>query len=460
MCYNARAPGPPARIVVALVILLCAGTAAAAAGAHERACGAAFRVLRHCAAAGSREDVRARCCGLLDAFHHNGCLCPDCPPGASSDATSSQGLLLGAELSPLTDLCGSQLMFQATQLGGREQVEGEDEDDLAADMAGLAAAAQDPQRAQQLVQRAAAAVSARAAALAQEQQVQEEGEEGEEMMDTLEGDYDNLLSDADAAFMLVDPSVARTYAARAAQLAHDVAADVASRLAAGRAVAAEVEGEIQARFEALLAGRGAGSVDASSSSDVGAGAVDGGEGKLPMQQLQEAVASAGAVGDESAVEASEAPAGHGRPALLLARADAVPQTAQQRRADALAAAMEGQQEQHMVLQQAEQEGRDVEKISLDITIDSDNPEAARRLAGSLAALLRSWQAAGSASTQAELAAALESAAAKVAAAASASGALGRAGLQPRQLLLQQVEEAGRHPGKMCACMDAELPADG
>ena len=82
------------------------------------------------------------------------------------------------------------------------------------------------------------------------------------------------------------------------------------------------------------------------------------------------------------------------------------------------------------------------------------------MVGSLAALLKGWQAAGSTRSQAELAVVLEAAAAKVAAAASAGGALGRAGLHPKQLLLQQVEEQGSEP-KTCACMGVELPpADG
>lgn len=78
------------------------------------------------------------------------------------------------------------------------------------------------------------------------------------------------------------------------------------------------------------------------------------------------------------------------------------------------------------------------------------------MVGSLAALLKTWQAAGNARSQAELAVVLESAAAKVAAAAATSGPLGRAGLQPRQLELRQVEEQGSEP-RLCACMDVELP---
>lgn len=92
-------------------------------------------------------------------------------------------------------------------------------------------------------------------------------------------------------------------------------------------------------------------------------------------------------------------------------------------------------------------------------------EAARRVADSLAAVLSSWQAAaGSATTQAELAAALEDTARRVAAAAAASGALGRAGLQPRQLTLEGYVEArrGGDPAAaqpaLCACMDPSLAA--
>lgn len=68
--------------------------------------------------------------------------------------------------------------------------------------------------------------------------------------------------------------------------------------------------------------------------------------------------------------------------------------------------------------------------------------------------MRTWQAAGTARSQAELAAVLESTAAEVTAAAAA-GPLGRAGLRPRQLELRQVEEQGSQPA-LCACMDVEL----
>lgn len=62
-------------VVAALVLLLAAACLARAAGPHERACGAAFGVLRHCTAAGvGREGVQTRCCGLLESFRHNGCL--------------------------------------------------------------------------------------------------------------------------------------------------------------------------------------------------------------------------------------------------------------------------------------------------------------------------------------------------------------------------------------------------
>lgn len=86
------------------------------------------------------------------------------------------------------------------------------------------------------------------------------------------------------------------------------------------------------------------------------------------------------------------------------------------------------------------------------------------MAGSLAAVLSSWQAAaGSATSQAELAAALEDTARRVAAVA-ASGALGRAGLQPKQLLLEGYVEERRGGGAsatepaLCACMDPRLIA--
>lgn len=84
-------------------------------------------------------------------------------------------------------------------------------------------------------------------------------------------------------------------------------------------------------------------------------------------------------------------------------------------------------------------------------------EAARRMVGSITLLLRSWQAAsGSASSQAELAAALERAAAHVAASAAKGGPLGRAGLQPKQLTVQQFEEEGHK--HTCACMSVDTSA--
>lgn len=72
---GASAPRRRLAAVTALALALAAASQAGASGPHERACGAAFGVLRHCAAAGGGgEDVRARCCGLLEAFQHNGCL--------------------------------------------------------------------------------------------------------------------------------------------------------------------------------------------------------------------------------------------------------------------------------------------------------------------------------------------------------------------------------------------------
>jgi hypothetical protein len=77
------------------------------------------------------------------------------------------------------------------------------------------------------------------------------------------------------------------------------------------------------------------------------------------------------------------------------------------------------------------------------------------MVGSIAALLHSWEAAaGSATSQAELAAALEGAAARVAAAARRSS-LGRAGLQPRELLVQQFEEG---EARTCACLAVDTSA--
>lgn len=62
--------------VLAVLFACCAATTAVKTPtAHERACGAAFGVLQRCAAAGgSRDDVRARCCDLLDSFSEHGCL--------------------------------------------------------------------------------------------------------------------------------------------------------------------------------------------------------------------------------------------------------------------------------------------------------------------------------------------------------------------------------------------------
>ena len=82
------------------------------------------------------------------------------------------------------------------------------------------------------------------------------------------------------------------------------------------------------------------------------------------------------------------------------------------------------------------------------------------MAQGLTTLLHRWHAAeGNAASQAELAGALEDAALRMAAAANT--ALGRAGLQPKQVLLQQVEEQRQAPGATCACMGAAYDfADG
>lgn len=72
---GARAQRRQAALPTALALLLVSAGLTVASGPHERACGAAFGVLHRCAAAGGgRDGVRARCCGLLEAFQHNGCL--------------------------------------------------------------------------------------------------------------------------------------------------------------------------------------------------------------------------------------------------------------------------------------------------------------------------------------------------------------------------------------------------
>lgn len=112
---------------------------------------------------------------------------PDCPPGASADATSAKGLLLGAELSPLMDLCGSTALSgpSTTRQGSAQQQAGEDaDDDMMADMAGLAAGAQDPMRAQLLARNSAAAAAA--AARAAEQRLEQSSDDSP-LLDTPEG---------------------------------------------------------------------------------------------------------------------------------------------------------------------------------------------------------------------------------------------------------------------------------
>lgn len=99
-----------------------------------------------------------------------------------------------------------------------------------------------------------------------------------------------------------------------------------------------------------------------------------------------------------------------------------------------------------------------------LTVQLPNPpscaESARNLADSVLAVLKSWQASSySSTTQAELAAALQATAQRVVASAS----LGRTGLQPKQLLLQQVEEQRRQSGfdgsdepRACTCMSVQF----
>lgn len=111
---------------------------------------------------------------------------PDCPPGASADATSPRGLLLAAELSPLMDLCGAAA---ASSQQAQQAQQAPDEDDLAADMAGLAAAAQDPAAAGRLARDSAEAASAAAAAASGAQRAQRQHEFGDSpLLDTPEGE--------------------------------------------------------------------------------------------------------------------------------------------------------------------------------------------------------------------------------------------------------------------------------
>lgn len=165
-----------------------------------------------------------------------------------------------------------------------------DEDDAMADMAGLAAAAQDPRNSRTF---------------------NPSRRPGEGLGDTPAHDYDNSLSDADAAFMLVDPAAARAYAERAA-------------------------------------------------AQVARGAED-----------EEEAASAGAVDDAGDGEEEENSA---VPVLLASPSD-VPRTAEQRRAEALAAAVEAQQEAHLQAHRLSglEDGASTSKLSFDIEVDIDNP---------------------------------------------------------------------------------------
>ena len=68
-------------LAAAALLALCACAAAAdpatatAVAARQRACRAALGVLRRCAfSSANREELRTRCCSLLDTFTANGCL--------------------------------------------------------------------------------------------------------------------------------------------------------------------------------------------------------------------------------------------------------------------------------------------------------------------------------------------------------------------------------------------------
>lgn len=67
-------------LAAATLLALCAAAAAAdpataAVEARQRACRAALGVLRRCAfSSATREQLRDRCCSLLDTFTAHGCL--------------------------------------------------------------------------------------------------------------------------------------------------------------------------------------------------------------------------------------------------------------------------------------------------------------------------------------------------------------------------------------------------
>ncbi|KAI7837060.1 hypothetical protein COHA_009136 [Chlorella ohadii] len=201
----------------------------------------------------SHEELRNRCCSLLDTFTANGCLCP---PGSDCKSTdlgsSAAGMQLSVQLAPIMEMCAptpaSTAIESATPLGEEaeeplavEEPQPYDEDDAMADMAALAAAAQDPRTAR-----------------AEEPSFKTlPPEDVAPLMDTPTDDYDNWLTDADTAFMLVDPTSASSYAARAgaeavlSQAGDAVAADVAVLRGEAVGVANAAEGRLQRLLSSL-----------------------------------------------------------------------------------------------------------------------------------------------------------------------------------------------------------------
>jgi hypothetical protein len=181
--------------------------------------------------------------------------------------------------------------------------------------------------------------------------------------------------------MLVDPAAAGRYASAAARLAARLAADLAADVAEGREAAARIGERVQARLTQLLAG----------------GRAEGDEAANPAEQPQaedEALVSAAAVSDDAA----EGAGGRQPASVHLAPAAIVPRTPEQRRAAALAAALERQQARNLALRRnggaeaqpvlraplpgleedGSAEGQEQRRLSVDITIDSDDPGGWRR----------------------------------------------------------------------------------
>jgi hypothetical protein len=438
-------------LAAAALLALCACASAAdpataAVDARQRACRAALGVLRRCAFSSStHEELRTRCCSLLDTFTANGCLCP---PGSNCEGSdlsnSAAGVQLSVQLAPIMELCAptpaanaiesaavpAQEAEEALPLEAEEEDEEAaqvyDEDDAMADMAGLAASAQDPRtpRADQ------EQPSSRTLPL----------EDVAPLMDTPTDDYDNWLTDADAAFMLVDPAFASSYASRAEEVLSKAGGAVADDVAVLRGEAAGVANAAEGRLQHLLASLDM-SLEELEQKLAAVNAMNSAEATAEADP--EEVASAAAVSDDSSLTTSSAADPQ------LAPVDAVPQTAEQRRAAALAAALERMQERNLVQQGSQ-------------TVETDDAESAHQLADNVLTMLKSWQASAySADTQAELVAALQATAQRVVASAS----LGRSGLQPRQLLLQQAEaQRQQHSGsfdggdepRACTCMSVQF----